>query len=209
MNRAQIRARAYEVTGLQPSDPLATVGMMNRHVDAALRHVAADRDWPWLVTEAPLELVVGQGDYPAPANWLKTVDLTITAGGDQGPLTFLSMLNLDEIYPNQSQSGRPRHFSIANNILRIRPIPDGAMSALHRYKTGEPGLTDEEAVPEMPAEYHDQLVELVAGMALGATRDNRAGDFWQRYQAWSKRLRDELNRKHGAQTIRVRPGGWL
>jgi hypothetical protein len=209
VNRAQLRTRAYEVTGLTPTDPLATAGMMNRHIDAALRHVAADRDWPWLVGELDVPLVIEQGDYPAPANWIKTVDFTITEGPDRGPLTFVSMLSLDEMYPSTVQPGSPRHFAIANNVLRLRPVPNTVGMAVHRYKMGEPALVDDVAVPLMPAEYHDQLVELVAGLALGATRDQRGQDFWQRYTAWSKRLRDELNRKSGPQLMRVRPGGWL
>lgn len=212
MNRAQIRSRAYEVTGLSPTDPLATVGMLNRHIDAALRHVSADADWPWLVVEVPINLVGGQGDYPAPANWLKTIDLIITQGGEVGPLTYVSLLSLDELYSDPTQQGSPHHFGIADNVLRLRPVPQGVMTAMHRYKIGEPGLTDEsglDGTPLMPPEYHDQLVELVSGMALGATRDNRGAEYWQRYTAWSKRLRDEINRKHGAKRMRVRPGGWL
>jgi len=209
MNRAQIRTRAYEVTGLTTTDPLATVGMMNRHIDAALRHVAADRDWPWLVLEVDVPLVASQGDYPAPANWLKTIDFTVTQGSNLGPLTFVSGLSLDEMYPSNSQHGNPRHFSIIGDVLRLRPIPDAVGVANHRYKIGEPALVADTDVPVMPPEYHDQLVELVAGLALGATRDNRGGEYWQRYTAWSKRLRDEQTRKHGPQLMRVRPGGWL
>jgi len=210
MNRAQLRSRTYEITGLQATDPLATMAIVNRHVDAALRHVAADYDWPWLVVEVPIPLVVNQGDYDPGANWIKTIDFGLTQGAELGPFTYISALALDEMYPGgATQHGSPRHYTIVNNKLRVRPIPDGAMTAMHRYKTGEPPLVDDTDEPLMPAEYHDQLVELVAGMALAATRDPRGQDFWARYIAWSKRLRDEHTRKSGAQRIRVRPGGWL
>lgn len=209
MNRAQLRTRTYEISGLQPTDPLATQGMVNRHIDAALRHVAADYDWPWLVIEASIPLVVNVGDYDPGEGWIKTIDLALSQGAELGPLTYISALSLDEMYPYPDQRGNPRHYAIVNNKLRLRPVPDGAMTAMHRYKTGEPPLADDTAEPLMPAEYHDQLVELVAGMALGATRDTRGQDFWARYVAWSKRLRDEHTRKNGAQRIRVRPGGWL
>ena len=209
MNRAQIRARAYELSGLQASDPLATIGMVNRHIDSALRTVAADHDWPWLMQESVVALIGAQGDYPAPVGWIKTQDFSITSGLTEGPLTFVSLLSLDEMYPDPTQQGSPIHFGIQGELLRLRPIPSGAGTAVHRWKSGEPPLTDDTAVPLMPPEYHDQLVELVAGMMLGSTRDQRAGDYWQRYNAWSRRMRDEQSRKIGPQRIRVRPGGWV
>lgn len=209
MNRAQIRARAYELTGLQASDPLAQVGMVNRHIDSALRTVAADHDWPWLIHESTINLVGGTGDYPAPTGWVKTVDLAITQGSSLGPLTYISTLALDELYIDQAQQGSPRHYSISGDLIRLRPIPDGAGLAVHRWKSGEPELVLDTDSPEMPPEYHDQLVELVAAMMLGSTRDARSGEYWQRYTAWARRLRDEQSRKVGAHRIRVRPGGWV
>jgi len=211
VNRGELRARIYDITGLNQDDVMATPAQVNRHIASALRTVTSDYDWPWLIDEATVTLVAGTGDYAVPATWLKTYDLIVTAP-DLGPLTYVSPLGIDGMFDGVER-GVPTHFTIVESMLRIRPVPNASGTATHRFKLGEPALTADfgaGSTPLMPAEFHDQLCELAAGMTLRSTRDSdRANEYFQAYAAWSKRLRDEGSRKKGARRIRVRAGGWL
>jgi hypothetical protein len=179
-----------------------------------------------------ITLVAGQKDYNLHASVLRVLSVT-PADSD----IDLVRVNYDTLRPRfdaqpsdhwdvnlqyTDTPGRPVWYAtdIANRVLRVRPTPraqDVADIGTLRLRVARMPLValtaeDVDNEPEIPEEYHLDLVDYVAGMALShANVDNDgkrdAKGFLGQFFSSVRSARGDLQEAHGA-PAQFRFGGW-
>jgi hypothetical protein len=173
--------------GAAPASVVGQTGRQARCVDWVLHaweqvQQIHPRDWTFLQGEwsstlnatndtyAPVTLGIAsrfgswKGDRLNPRGRLiRPVTIYDPAKGvaDEGPLTELSYENFRERYDRGSQSpSRPVHYAIApDQTLRFGPVPDMDFTVRGEYLKAPQILADNADEPDMPAQFHDIIVD--------------------------------------------------
>lgn len=171
---AQLKAEAQDELG---GGSLAGTGRTttDRIVNRALEYLVNSRPWAWRRTVAALALQAGQGDYPLPADWGRV--LAVIGRADPRPWVPADLTDVYRRRAARTDSG-PRYWAISAQaqpnvqvapvrLLCLAPVPttDLADAASLVYLRQVPQLTDDAAVPAIPAGLASVLCALVRDMA--------------------------------------------
>jgi hypothetical protein len=77
-----------------------------------------------------------------PADFLEVRTFKLTSTSPVQPLQFATIDELDSLDATSTASGRPRHFGIVGNQIRVHPIPDGSYTGELAYFSKIPRLSD-------------------------------------------------------------------
>ena len=200
MNRGELRDATYDRLGTTASDAKYPADVVDRLVNEALHLIEVEWPWPWLRTRTTFTTTADDGVYAVPDDWLNTRGLRIdTYLG----MTRLSIDELEDNWPDESVTGRPRAFAVDGDELHLRPIPDDTYTVIHRYTMRESDLYSDGDTPLMPASFHTAIAELAAYTGLRRGREEaRAQVCLQAYQGWQTRMLDDRRRTTSPARIR-------
>lgn len=197
-------SRVREKGGFDADDAGLTDPKLTAFINAALKQVAQEHDWPWLKTSANISAVAGTSEYATPADWMRTDSLVIPDVG-----IVLENRDIDDL-DRIIYRDRPALFAIEAEQVVLKPIPDAAYTIKHRYYRVERTLVSGADVPYMPSTFDEGIVEFATSLAFRKLRQgDKAVLADQAYQAWLKRTRDIVKRSRRPVRVSVRPGGLL
>lgn len=205
MNLAGLRELVKLKTNTVTNDGTLTPPALDGLVNEANLAVCADRDWPWLRTTATFSTVSGTGDYTPPADWIRTLSVRVV---DEQQMVLLTPDDLDGRYPDSATRGTPSAYAVDGSILRLRAIPNGVFSVLHRYVKVPALLVNDADIPDLPPLFHPILAEYACALAFRRIGDDtRAVMAKAEVDEWRRRMLDDMRRTKQTSSIRVRAGG--
>ena len=151
--------------GLAAADQVLSDEVVLWALNGALRSIATDKDWPWLLADPQTDTTVA--DTPTfllPENHTRTSTLKID-GRVIEPATHIAIAS------SADDTGHPAFYAIEANAVRLYPTPDGAYAIVHAYYRSEPELVLVTDSPLLPDAYSEALVYEAAVKA--AIRTNR------------------------------------
>lgn len=199
MNLGEFRTAINRRTG-QAVDATA----LNEIVNEAVQAVAEERDWAWMNTVDTFPTQSGTTDYVLPADWERTVAVTI----DGHPARRINAADGDgyNFYEDRPVWG----FVIDAGLISIYPEPGSVLTVKHRYVRSEPVLEVDSDEPLLPARFHGAVVNYAAALVSDRFHDIARGDaFRAEYKSWLRRMYDASSRSQQPGRIRVRPGSML
>lgn len=174
-------------------------------LNEATAALSAEEDWPWLQTAANITTVAGTAAYAAPAGWVHTKHLYIN---NYDPLTYLSLPEIDAI--STTDTGQPQFFTIYDEDILLRPVPDAVYTIVHQYNKSETAMSNDSDTLLMPSIFHYAVVTLAAKLAHDRQRDLQRSQIEEAdYEKWLRRMRNYRYRLQGPMRPRVRPGSSL
>lgn len=186
------------------ADSSWTAAKQTQQINAAIRQVTLETDWPWLQAEATLTTAKDVPAYPVPANWLRTIRLTETLTGNRLHLTPIGQVD------SSTSTGTPSRFAVWGNSLHLSPTPTEALAYKHRYTRTENTLSLSTDTPLIPVEFEEGVIEYASYLALRFLRESpRAQESMAGYKAWRDRAVDNMRQARGTMGVQHRPGGWL
>jgi hypothetical protein len=199
--RTAVRTRI----GNPSTDGFFTDAQLTDLINEALAAVSAEEDWPWLQTSANITTVAGTAAYAAPAGWVHTKQLYINL---YDPMIYLSLAEIDSI--STTDTGQPQMFTVYDEDIVLRPVPDAVYTVVHQYNRSETALAADGDTPLMPSIFHYAIVTLAAKLAHDRQRDLQRSQIEEAdYQGWLRRMRNYRYRLQGPLRPRIRPGSSL
>jgi hypothetical protein len=192
--------------GVPSTDGVFTQTVVTGFINEALTEIATEHDWPWLQTAETLSTVAGTSYVTPAATWTGTRYVTITVGGVTLPLSRRTFDELLDSYTTTTP-GRPEAWSIEQDRIELRPIPDSVYTITHGLLRAEKVLASGSDTPYMPDAYASAIVNLTVAIALGRSKeDSRAIAAQAHYDRWLGKMLDNRRRDRRPSRIRVRPG---
>lgn len=199
--RTAVRTRI----GSPSTDGFFSDAQLTDLINEALAAISAEEDWPWLQTAANITTVAGTAAYAAPATWVHTKQLYIN---QYDPLIYLSLAEMDSIAVEDV--GQPQMFTIYDEDIILRPVPNAVYTIVHQYNRSETALAADIDTPTMPAIFHFAIVTLAAKLSHDRQRDLQRSQIEDAdYQQWLRRMRNFRYRLQGPLRPRIRPGSSL
>ncbi len=201
---SNIRQASLDVFGYNSSDPLLDPTTLTRLVNAALKQLSTEYDWPWLYTEGTISVVVDTTDYAVPSLWTRTKWLFI----EEDELKFRSPKQLQRLIGDTTNvlKEQPLYYTIKGDThIRFGPIPDTSYTADHAYFTQEAALVDDGDQPLLDDAYDDFLVMYVVkklAMRKGKVQDLNVAR--SEISGWDKRIKDNVRRSSALPMIHHR-----
>ena len=194
------RTEVLELLGIPDGDPFWPTAKLNRFINRALRQISTAHDWPWLQVEATIPLVQGTRDYAVPADWRKTLSLTIN--GDD--LDYFS--KRASVKYRQYDTQRPVIYTYQAGNLQFLPVPGtSGLSDEHLYIRHEPLLVADVDVPLLPDAYSDYLSVTAAKRAAASMGDTeRMATMTMMQDDWIKIIRDDIRPTRANPRVRAR-----
>jgi hypothetical protein len=212
LNYLQLAQRLRQeagISGTGPSSVLSQTGEMKRVVDwiaAAWDDIQIDRqEWYWMRATFSFTTTLGDGSYSSSDAGISTrfshwkadslhIYLQSSGVGSERCLEPVDYDAWRETYLVGTQSnGFPRHVAIDPALnLRLGDAPDGVYVVSGEYFKTPQTLANDEAIPEMPTQYHMAIV--YRALMLYA-RYEAAGEIYDDAQRNYRRImrRVELN----------------
>lgn len=202
MNLGQLADTVYVRTGVPTDDGVLTAAVVRDLIRTALRMLeTALPAASWLETAVTVNVVEGTTTYALPADWSRTVGVTLLDGEESYLIENMGALELDTM----TWSGRPEGWAIANNMLVIGPIPDAPRSLTHRYQRIEPTLALDADQPLLPVKYREALAEYATMLAWRRLKDEgRAAFAQQQVDRWVSIIVDEVRQSTRPPVVRTR-----
>lgn len=197
---ADLRARVLVKVGLPSDDAMVPASTLDICINNGMNKMAADYDWPWLMTSETITTAVGTAAYALPAGHVRTLYVQDTTRG----LNFEGRQRQDLIqYSVTGRTGMSRYYSVFGASVRIAPDPDTVWSLNHVYIRAEPALTGGTDTPLCPEHYSDVIVCYASSEVCILTKDaTLKGEIDQEIGAWKQRMRDNV--RLGGYTLRPR-----
>jgi hypothetical protein len=113
-------------------------------LNAGLRQITTEREWPWLFTFDADNTSTTAGDdvLALPADHVRTVYLTIN-DNDLEPASARELAQY-----RQDSDGYPELYAIEGNNIRLSPPPTGGLTIEHAYFCSEPLLATQQTIEE-------------------------------------------------------------
>lgn len=192
----------HRISGSANDLGLATA-QLTEWINAALKHVQMEANWPWQVGLVTFNTVVGTGSYATPADWLRTHTLTIDTPGGTSP-TAMQQRAIGDVDLMASQ-GMPFIYAVDQELINVAPLPNSIYAIKHRYYSIEPLLVSGSDTPKIPVQFDEGVIEYAAVLGLRFLRqEDRAKMALQGYQDWLKVTKDNKNRSTESMRVRTR-----
>lgn len=205
MTLTEMRTAVRTRLGNPSTDGFFSDANLTDIVNEGLQVISTDHDWPWLFATATFSTAASDADYAMPATWLRTRGLIID-GYD--PLTLLSTPEIRAM--ETATTGQPEYFTIDDDQILLRPVPDGVYSVIHDYVRSETALSGDSDTPLMPLQFHYSIVASAVHLAHLRQGDmSRAGAAAADRDGWLQRMRSFKKRAAGPRRVVVRPFGAL
>lgn len=198
---AAVRTAAQNQGNFKTTDTRLTTTTWAEIINRALRQIALDHDWFWLLTNETLTTVPGTSTLAPAATFLRTKSITHNDVGT--PLTLREISELDRI----TTAGRPILYTVENSTISVKPVPDAAYTLMHRFVRTEIVLAADGDSPLIPLEFSEGLILYATKLAFEFIHDTtKALEASKEYTAWLNRSSDNNARSREPFQARVRPG---
>lgn len=156
-------------------------------INAGLKQMATEYDWPWLITEDTFVTVGGQMDYALPANCTRLRKLILD--GD-----VFTSVQYDELVRYTAQNtGQPCLLYIQNITLKIAPIPSGVYTITREFVIPENVLSSDADTILCPDWYNDLPAIYGALEEARRRQDQVMVNLLESSKAeWIQRIRDNI-----------------
>lgn len=195
MNRGELRAALISRLGIPSTgDALLTNTSLDDIIGYALRDLASEHDWPWLVTDDTLTFT--NGVAAAPAALVKPLDLIINGKRAR----YASRAEFRDAQAN----GNVCAWTVIGSSVMMTPVPTTAPTASLDYIQAEPALANDQAEPLLPDAHHQVLIARASYLAN--TRRNRKEDAMRdadEYGDGVRRMWDAIYVKSAPRTVRA------
>lgn len=207
-----LQTGVYERLGVPSTDGQFTSTVITDFLNDALKQIATERDWPWLVSSESRSTVASQS-YVNPGEsttaWTGTENVIITVGTDTWPLMARRYDELLDEYQTTTP-GQPEAWAVKFERIELRPIPDAVYTLTHIYTKADKVLVSGSDEPFLPSAYSPALCDLATVLCLNRSKeDPRAISALARYERWLRSISDNRRRLRRPGRIRVRAGSWL
>lgn len=182
------------------TDTQLTTAVLTEFINNALYQVSIEHDWPWLLTSETISVTSGDSTYATPTDFISTQLIVELATGEY--LTHKSRKELFGIAT--ATTGRPIWYSVTDDEIHLRPVPDASYSFKHYYYRMEPTISGSTA-PLIPRGYDEGVLEYATFLALRNRREESRAQFARKsYDEWLRRTADNLieSKETRAPTIR-------
>jgi hypothetical protein len=199
---ADLRARVLIKVGLPSDDAMAPTATLDVCINNGLNKMAADYDWPHLITSETITTVVGTAGYNLPAGHIRTLYIQDTTRG----LNFEGRQRQDLIqYSVTGKTGMSRFYSVVGSTVQLAPAPDTVWALNHVYIRAEPALSNTTDSPLCPEHYSDVIVCYAASEFCILNKDpSQKGTIDQEIAQWIRRMRDNVHQSAFTMRPRVR-----
>lgn len=194
-------ARVLNRGSFNSADTGLTSTVHTAHINAALKQISNERDWPWLFTTATINTVAGTATYAHPTGYVRTDSIFEPATG-----IILQERQIEEL-DQYTASDRPLLWCSYGTNIVLGPKPDDVYALTHRYVRVEPLLTTGSDLPLIPNAFDEGVVEWATYLGQTFTRQfDKAQEAAARYNAWLKTTLDNVRRGRRPLRVQVRPG---
>lgn len=199
MDRTEIAPLVRERLGLPADDNRVNNTSVYIAINTALRRLAKDFDWGWLITSETFTLSSGESSQEVPEDWLRTLWITAPDHGFEIRNTQRrAMLKWAPV------RGFPRYFSTEGRVITFAPTTNRDLEIEHQYVREEVQLEDDTDEPLCPDSYIDIIVLYAAIVIATKLRDAVIlGALKQELEDWKNRDK-EMSRARPNLSIRVR-----
>lgn len=202
MTLAQLRDAVRVRLGVAPNDSFYGTSTLNDLINESVAAIGSEADWPWLTVSTSFATVSGTAAYTPPADWVSTKQLIIDS---YDPIVLRSITDVRS-WPSTDR-GVPAMYTIFDDDLILRPVPDGVYTVIHDYIRTEPLLTQDSDSPRIPSQFHHAIVQMAAALSFERSGDMKRHEAaMMGYGRWLNRLKDHSRRSRQSLKVRVRPG---
>lgn len=189
--RLEIAPEVRHKVGLPSDDRAVTDEKVYRDINAGLRKMAQDYDWPWLVKTTTVSLASGSNEYTVPSDFVKVIYAAI----DDIPLANMQPRRLQRY---SQMEGYPRAFTWFAGKIRFFPTTTQDQEVFIAYVGAETYLADDTDEVLCP----DALIDIVYTYAAieTATRLKDAvlrSTLKEELSEWKRRAADNVKPTHG------------
>ena len=153
MDRTEIAPLVRDRLGLASDDNRVNNTTIYNSINAALRRMANDFDWPWLITSETFTLNSGDSSHTKPADFQRT--LWISVPGDNIEIRNTQRRALIRW---SSVRGYPRYFSTEGSVITFAPTSNRSLEVLHTYVRNENQLANDTDEPLCPDDSIDVVI---------------------------------------------------
>lgn len=202
---SELRSRTRSLIGLPTDDEFITDAEINTAINAGLREMASDFDWPWLQKVVTWNTVPQQQVYSFSsinASDLVRIQSLYTSSDTingfaltsrQFPF-IVSFLNI--------QPSMPSDFSVVADSLYLAPIPNSVYPMTMLYICFEPTLSADSDTSLVPEQYSDvPCVYAAIWLAAKMQDQTRQQIYLQMKQDWIQRVSKNVIRTTVAPAI--------
>jgi len=184
--------------GLPSTDGLLTDSALGVLVNAALRAITTQKDWPWLYTEDSFVTVAGTESYAVGTNSTKTSWLSIE--DDE-----LDLVQRTELKKWDGDTAIPVAWAESAGTIILGPTPDAVYTVKRGFYKSETVLSSGGDTPLLPDAYSDYLITFAAKLAGVRLRDTQLHSMMMAEEAaWVKRMNDNVRRSSPLLGIKTR-----
>lgn len=153
MDRTELAPLIRDRLGLPSDDNRVNNTTIYNSINAALRRMANDFSWPWLMTTESFTLTSGTSTHAVPADFQRTLWISIPADNIE-----LRNSQRRSLIRWSSVHSYPRLFSTEGRVLTFAPTPRRDHDIIHAYVHNERQLTDDVLEPYCPDSDIDVIV---------------------------------------------------
>lgn len=153
MDRTEIAPIVRDRLGLPADDNRVNNTTIYLSINAALRRMANDFDWPWLITSETFTLSSGTTDHSVPADFQRTMWIAVPDDGFE--ITNTQRRALIKYAPARAY---PRYFSTEGRVVKFAPTTNRDLVIEHQYVRNENQLNSDSDEPLCPDDAIDVIV---------------------------------------------------
>ena len=196
-----LRKMVRDRLGVPAHDSFFTDPVVTTNVNLAIMSVESEYRWPWAERYVTFQSDA-TGQFSTPANWRATRAVWV----DRQQLEEMAPYMLLERY-SSDPVGVPRHFSIINSIVYLRPIPSTDITISHLYFERATLLANDNDEPLIPTEHIGTVIAKAAQLTSIREDDRPSADsHLAEYLTGIERMRKQIPRNRcGARVSPLRP----
>ena len=177
MDQSTLVSRVATRLNIDSNDPLYS--SLTGFVDEAIHYLetGSPDGWPWMRTRITTTVTTGvytftQLDATQTISKVLSVKVGSSTSG-YNPLELRSADEIDQLYPDTTQTGLPESYLVEGSTLRIYPTPDSTYTAEVRVVVTEADLGGSSSTPSLPVVFHTAIIDAALLFAYQALNDDR------------------------------------
>jgi hypothetical protein len=182
MNLGVMRTEVRDIIGEETAD-FWTDAELNRYLNEAQHRFLQEERWPWLVSEATGSVDNADGELTLTEGvaFNRQLNITLTKDGDTRSyqpkrVTPVEGFRLKSQYSTSTTTSYPSWFYVTSAadddddggyiyVVKLVPSPTTDMDVDYQYIRATVSMDADNAVADLPLEYHKALVHYAAGTA--------------------------------------------
>ena len=201
--RVQLYPLVLHRLGFPDDDARVSTTEVYLSINNALRKIARDFDWNWLITSETFTLSEGTNTHTPPDAWNRTLWIASEAFGYE-----INNTQRRAMLRYSASNGVPRYFSTEGGLITFAPTTTSDIVLVHQYLQNENQLNNDSDTTLCPDSMIDIVVLYAALEEIVKLKDMVAQSFLKGELDEQKKSAQQSNRQaRGNMSIRSR-NGW-